>query len=558
MSRRRGLTGAIALLALVLSACSGIPSSGGVNEGGPVAVPDASDIQYLPSGPRDGATQSDILNGFLEASSSPQNDFAIAREYLSPEARDTWDPSVLTLIDTGARDVTSGENTMTVSVSAQALLDASGRYVEQAEPTRFDFPFTFAQVSGQWRITSLPQGIVIDRSTFTQVFRQTSLYFLTSDLETLVPDVRWFPSRAATTTRVTKALLAGPSSWLAQSGAVVSAFPTGTELVADTVPIQSGTAIVDLSGANLVERPGVTRLMRVQLYASLIQVPGVSNVDMRILGGGIAPADVGAQMREMIPTVDARAVLIKDGRVGYASSTTPSRIGALRTTPPDASTTGVTVADDASQMAFLSGVGVQVASPLSTRVVDDRGGLIVPGLDSRGYVWSVPRGEPGAVLVTSPAGDRRAVETPWKDASDIVALRIAPDGSRLVALYVAAGTTHLVVAGIGRDPEGTPIVVGGFIDLTPPVGSPVDAVWLDAVTVAAVGVDDFGIGHVISGVVGGRSTTYAATGTPVSLAGGANSTQLRVRTTDDTVLIARYTGAWAVESQGVQVLGTIQ
>jgi hypothetical protein len=198
------------------------------------------------------AAPSIILRGFIEAASSPQNDFAIARQFLTPEASETWNPSAMTLVDSGVRPSRelSGE-TIRIGIDASAVLDAEGRFTQQQTPVQADMTYAFEQRAGQWRISNLPPGIVIDRNTFLQVFRQTTLYFLSPDSRRLVPDVRWFPSRASTTTRIVKALLAGPSAWLSSTGAAISAFPAGTRLVADAVPVQNGVAVVDLDAESL-------------------------------------------------------------------------------------------------------------------------------------------------------------------------------------------------------------------------------------------------------------------------------------------------------------------
>ncbi len=73
MTRRRGiLSGVILALALVLSACAGLPTSGPVNAGNDadadVAPPDFS---FLPDHPQPGATPEEIVEGFIRAGSGP-------------------------------------------------------------------------------------------------------------------------------------------------------------------------------------------------------------------------------------------------------------------------------------------------------------------------------------------------------------------------------------------------------------------------------------------------------------------------------------------------------
>ena len=402
---RRLLTSLTVLITLALAGCSGIPSSGSVHAGEAVTVADASEIQYLPSGPRDGASQNDILTGFLEAASSPQNDFAIAREFLTPDARVAWDPSAITVIDSGDRIYPSSDSTThVVSVSTQAILDAAGRYVQQPAGSRFDLAYSFEQRGGQWRLSNVPQGIVIDATTFAQVFRQTSLYFLTSDRSTLVPDVRWFPARAATTTRVTKALLAGPATWLAETGAVVSAFPPGTKLVADTVPVQSGVAGVDLSGEGLADGSSNLRLMQAQLTATLTQVSGVLSVNLSVSGTPVAASDARSLVASMTPSVSSAAIVVRNGKLGFASGSALEAIGTIPQTLGQPGVRAVTVSVSGTQAAVLSDEGVtRVVTKAAQTVVDSRPDLIAPGMDPQGVVWTVPRDDPSDIRVTTAA-----------------------------------------------------------------------------------------------------------------------------------------------------------
>ena len=66
--RRRavGMAAAVVAAAIALSGCSGIPRSGGVNEGGDIAGPADADIEFLPAGP-----VSDAAPALTKAASAP-------------------------------------------------------------------------------------------------------------------------------------------------------------------------------------------------------------------------------------------------------------------------------------------------------------------------------------------------------------------------------------------------------------------------------------------------------------------------------------------------------
>ena len=56
--------------------------------------------------------------------------------------------------------------------------------------------YSFVQENGEWRISGGPDGIVLSQSSFSVVFTERALYFFDPTYTYLIPDVRWFASRA--------------------------------------------------------------------------------------------------------------------------------------------------------------------------------------------------------------------------------------------------------------------------------------------------------------------------------------------------------------------------
>ena len=84
----------IVLMSLALVACGNIPKNSSIQEGSILgSVPEGSIVRVIASTPQEGMTPEEIVSGFLNASASSENDFKIAREYLIPELRDTWQPT---------------------------------------------------------------------------------------------------------------------------------------------------------------------------------------------------------------------------------------------------------------------------------------------------------------------------------------------------------------------------------------------------------------------------------------------------------------------------------
>src|SRR5690606_2051499 len=123
--RRRGaviprlLTAALAVLAV--TACQAIPASGPVREGLSDFNQAEQQVQFNPDGPAVGATQEEIVRGFVLAASSSADEYAVAREFLAPTYRDEWDPSLGVFVDEGSQDFHSeGDNIGLLSLSGIA------------------------------------------------------------------------------------------------------------------------------------------------------------------------------------------------------------------------------------------------------------------------------------------------------------------------------------------------------------------------------------------------------------------------------------------------------
>ena len=177
------------------------------------------------------------------------------------------------------------EGQVVLTLAPVGNVDDIGSYAESEERST-TVPFQLAlQEDGEWRITEAPDGLILDTSQFSTVFRRASLMYFDPTAQFLVPDVRWFPAINAAT-YVSDALVDGPPApWLAAS--VVTAFPESVSL-RPSVPVEDGVAEVVL-GSSAVELSADTlSRMQAQLTATLRTV-GVSSVAM---SAGATPLDV--------------------------------------------------------------------------------------------------------------------------------------------------------------------------------------------------------------------------------------------------------------------------
>jgi len=190
------------------------------------------DVRVLPPGPGADADPKSIVDGFLNAEdSSNENDYAIAREYLAPGAE--WDTSGTTVVyqnpSTSVHLATGGAAaTVTSALSTVATVDPRGVYVPQ-NGEQSD-TYSLAKVRGAWRITALPVGLRLTASGLQRTFVVSTLWWFTPDLRRLVPELRWLPEQTTgRPTQLVRALMGGPAPALA--GAVRSAVPPDATLV---------------------------------------------------------------------------------------------------------------------------------------------------------------------------------------------------------------------------------------------------------------------------------------------------------------------------------------
>ena len=148
----------VLIATLVLAGCASIPTQLDI-QSGPDIAPEAQQefAYYTPSGPSLNATSQEIVSGFLAAGTSPLNDYAVAREFLSDDFAQRWNPENQTVIRAGAPVFRqAGESLVVVELSAGARIDDQGRYEDSVELSTTNLRFGVALQDGQWRISSAP------------------------------------------------------------------------------------------------------------------------------------------------------------------------------------------------------------------------------------------------------------------------------------------------------------------------------------------------------------------------------------------------------------------
>ncbi|QCR43863.1 hypothetical protein C1N91_10295 [Curtobacterium sp. SGAir0471] len=547
-------TALAALTVVALTACAAIPTGGGVRTGQSVKDEAISGFELRPDRPVAGADQTAILRGFVAAGTGAQDDYGTAREFLAKGFAQKWNPrrGVTVLQGSGAIDRVA-DRELTYTLTASATVDADGEYTQAVRPTTSTLTFQFVREDGEWRIAYAPDGIILTPVSFESQFQQHALYFFDPTYRYLVPDERWFLARSSTSTRIASALLAGPSDWL--KGAVVSAFPEGTQLSLNAVTIENGSALVDLSSDALRASNDDRVRMREQLSRSLASVASVSSVSITIEGATFSlPEQQGTQAR-LNPDVDPRPLVDRDDEVGYA--TTNGRVAELG---GDASAT-IAALDPQSFSLSASGTvaavgntsGVVVVRGRDALRIDATEGLVPPTLDDLGFVWVGRADDTGRVTAYGLGGDPHQVATTLPRGR-MVSFQVSRDSTRALALIETSDGPALYVMAIVRSADRTPTGLGSPVRVQAATGDAVGAAWVNDSDVVSVGQTETGP-EVVRSTVGGQSTTLPKPdGTAASVTGGSGGSVL-LRMSDGTVLQSTG-GRWDTTGVTADVLGT--
>jgi len=464
-------------LLMSLTGCATLPVSGPVKIGPDLAPPsDVNSFYYSPATPVDGASETEILAGFLAAGTAPQNDYSIAREYLSEAIRATWNPNQELLIQRSTPTVTlTDSGTAFIEVEVTATVDANGRYETLPPGSTRTLEYSFTEQAGQIRLNSAPDVTIVIRPVFDVVFRSYSVFFLDQSKTALVPELRWFPANPATGTKLVNALLAGPSDWLAP--AVVSAIPAGTVLSLDAVTVQQEVALVDLSARALVASLSDRSLMKAQLSATLSQLPTITRVAVSIERSAQDIPDT-----QLALTSGTTGTLLAIGEEGMEAIS-----GATVDPIPDGlsffssrDVFQLAVSNSASKIAVSTGTGVfetELANPgTGVELVDSRTSLQAVHYDRLGKLWLVSNSQVSV--------DAKALNASWLTGQTITAFALSPEGSRAAVIVDRGGSNQVLLTSVIRSQSGTPIELAAPIPVATDIENPILVSWFDAVTLS--------------------------------------------------------------------------
>lgn len=484
---RRSFGAALAgLLAFALASCASLPLVN-TNKLGPEILTNElqESLYYSPAGPSSGDSQDEIITGFLYAGNGPQDDYAVARQFLTRGFSSKWQPGVETLIQTGPTKVVSDAGTkIRIQISYDARITEDGTFVSEPGSVR-EIEFRLLQENNQWRIASAPNLTSLLKPNFEVLFNAVSVYFWDKSLSYLIPDVRWFPVKASLATKLTNTMLAGPNDWLAP--AVQSIFPKGTKLNINSVTVAGGLASIDLNATALKIPTWKLPYLKSQLLATLSAVPNLTQVSISIQRTVL---NISTTSSGIPNTSSNLPVILTDTDLSRIAGTEPMPLTVASKYVQKLNATAFSLSNDSNYLA-LRGEGtiyVYNLGVLTTqeRMIDSRANLLAPTIDAFNAVWTATSTPGDPIRVVDQAGSTVMLENPYPGSIAIRELVLSPEGTRLAIVHDSYAGTMVDVYPVIRDKNRTVVSLADPLPL-PALGTNIRSLtWSDRTTLMGI------------------------------------------------------------------------
>ncbi|WKD61803.1 Lipoprotein LpqB precursor [Corynebacterium ciconiae DSM 44920] len=178
-----------------------------------------------------------LLRDFFTASANPTKNHASARNFMTPEAAGAWKDSpepttgaiIVDRVDLNAKGTPrDGAVGYTVRGEVVGYLGEGGVY--QPEHASFEAEMSLKRVDGEWRIASLPDGVIIEMSELSKQYQPRDIYFFDPKFQRLVADRRWvYSDQESLDTTLLTLLAAGPREALREG--VKTVLPTDSTFI---------------------------------------------------------------------------------------------------------------------------------------------------------------------------------------------------------------------------------------------------------------------------------------------------------------------------------------
>jgi hypothetical protein len=473
----RSLAAALGALAsaLLVAGCVSIPNGGpvypypGTQGAGAQNQPYA---QLIPKPPQPGGAPDQIVRGFLAASASFADGQRMARQFLTQTASHAWQPAWSATVFKGAGPQVGtavypdpGNKNLakvTVSGKVQAELSTTGGYAVPSASggSATSVTLTLVRTGGQWRISSPPGQLLLTGTEFTADYQLRNLYFFDQGSQFLVPDPVYVPLQttpANLLSGLVRALITHHADWL-QDG-TRTAFPSGTKLLSDVV-VNGDAAEVNLGGAIAEAGDTVREMISGQLLSTLSGSgqgqPDIQSVVLEVNGKPWSPPRA-----QQNPVQNSTTFSVPDGKSdGFYYLNSQGEI--IRQPVPTGSPvkvrslgsgySAIAVSPDGRYLAALKNgtlyTGLLAGGALLMR---QGSGYTTMSWDAHDQLWATANGGLAMLRGNVTARSPQALTAPetvfvtqnggFLETNPITAVRVAPDGVRVVLIIREAGVT---------------------------------------------------------------------------------------------------------------------
>jgi len=486
---------------LLLAGCASMPSSGEVRKVGDTQHADAdAQVRVGAIPPSRGETPSEIVGGFLEATTSSEADFTTARKYLAKGVH--WDPGARITVFSGQQtsqetggSTKDGYAEVTLAATKSAVVDTKHAYEPSQGP--FSTQFHLTRQDNQWRIDDLPDGLVLSDSDFQRIYHSANMYYFArlgpdgqgpgGPVRTLVADPVYLRDQTDSLTATVSALLDGPTAWL--SPVVTTAAPSGAALydkAADHGVTLDDSQNLQVRLDRAADGLGGSRctMLAAQLFATVQAQASalLSSVELRHADGSSAcrlPRDEADQYSpDRLVGSDARPYFIgADGDHRLLALPDDDSSPDPRATPVPGPFGGAKAGLDAVAVRRDQQVAAGVRNGGRDLVVgsiagaagttfgkalvhsDTAGALSAPSWDGFDDLWMADRDPASPQLLVLRGGAGKPIDVPLPGLSGRVeSLRVASDGVRIALVVKEHGATvlelgRIVRGGTAKHPE---------------------------------------------------------------------------------------------------------
>lgn len=531
--RRRGAS-LVALLcaAVLLAGCASMPSGGEVRriDASPRADTD-SQVRVFGVPPSRGEQPTQIVRGFLEATTSDEARFSTARLYLTEKARKLWKPFAMTTVledgpyPRGQRlRGDPDENGLVVEVTGRKVATVDRNQAYTPEDGSYRTTVHLTKENGEWRIDAPPHGLLLGKSDFERIYRSVNKYYFAEpqiDAEgprkhVLVSDPVYLRKRIDPVTTTVESLLRGPTDWL--DPVATTAFPTGSRLVGNSLALDDSNGLrVRLNERGSRVGPAQCTRMAAQVMFTVQELAPakVGRVELERSTGSrlcmlthgraeaFAPAGFrdaserqyfidGQQRMAALADVGSDTMLV-DGPFGHGAVS----LGSVGVDRAERMAAGVSADGRSLYVALMKQGADRGPVRLQSGAQSAENGLTAPSWDGNGDLWVADRdpARPRLLRLPGGTGEPQEVAVPSLGDGEIRSLRVAADGLRIALLVARDGRQSLELGRVERSSDGarTSLAVNDLHSVTPWMEHVEAASWAGASRLVVVGREPGGV-----------------------------------------------------------------